>query len=329
MDHIIVTGGAGFIGSCFVRKAIAKGYRVTVIDKLTYSANMDNFSEILANKNFSFVKADICDPKAIKKILKDTMPSAVINFAAETHVDNSISSPKEFIDSNIYGTYNLLNCSLAYFKSLGEETKFRFIQISTDEVFGSLTKEEQAFSHKTPYSPNSPYSASKAAADHLARAWHETYGLPVIITNCSNNYGPYQHEEKLIPKTITNAILGQDIPIYGKGENIRDWIYVEDHVQGVFLALENGQIGRSYLFGGDCEMKNIDLVRKICSILEEKTGKNYSKQIKFVTDRAGHDFRYAIDSSYAKKELGFTHQYNFDSAIRNTIDWYINKVQTT
>ncbi len=327
MKHIIVTGGAGFIGSCFVRNAIKKGYKITVVDKLTYSANMDNLLEISASENFNFFKVDICSSKEIKRIFKEAKPDAIINFAAETHVDNSILSPKEFIDSNIYGTYNLLNCSLEYLKTLKNDNEFKYIQISTDEVFGSLTKEEPSFSNKTPYSPNSPYSASKAASDHLVRAWHETYGLPVIITNCSNNYGPFQHEEKLIPKTITNAILGHDIPVYGKGENIRDWIYVEDHVNGIFLALEKGIIGRSYLFGGDCELRNIEVVKKICLILAQKTGKDHTKQIKFVTDRAGHDFRYAIDSSQANKELGFIHQHSFDESLSETIDWYINKVQ--
>ena len=325
MDHIIVTGGAGFIGSCFVKKAIKKGYKVTVLDKLTYAGNLDNLNEIQAEQNYNFVKGDICDSLIVTQLLSLDNPSALINFAAESHVDNSISSPSEFIDTNIYGTYNLLNCALKYYRKMKLGAKFKYIQISTDEVFGSLTKDAESFSHTTPYAPNSPYSASKASADHLARAWHETYDLPVIITNCSNNYGPYQHEEKLIPKVIINALKGIDIPVYGKGENIRDWIYVEDHVDGIFLALEKGSIGKNYLFGGDCELKNINVVHKICSILKEKTGLSYSKQIKFVTDRAGHDYRYAIDSSVAKQELGFKQLYSFDDAIRNTINWYISR----
>jgi dTDP-glucose 4,6-dehydratase len=263
----------------------------------------------------------------VKKLIKDSNPDAIVHFAAESHVDNSISGPAPFIQTNLVGTYILLENAKEYYLKLEREKaqNFKFIHISTDEVYGSLTKDEKPFSKSTLYAPNSPYSATKAGSDHLARAWFETYGLPVIITNCSNNYGANQHEEKLIPKTIINALKGEDIPIYGKGENIRDWIYVEDHIDGIILALEKGVAGNKYLFGGDNELRNVDLVHRICEILKEKTGTEHKKQIKFVVDRLGHDYRYAINSEDSKKELGYSNKFDFDTAIRKTIDWYIEK----
>ncbi len=322
---IIVTGGAGFIGSCFVKKTIARGNKVVVLDKLTYSGNLENLAEVSAHNNYVFVKGDICDPIIANELLEKYNPRAIINFAAESHVDNSISGPAPFIETNIYGTFNLLNSSLKYFKNLSknEAEKFRFVHISTDEVYGSLKPNDLAFSRSTAYAPNSPYSASKASSDHLCRAWFETYNLPVIITNCSNNYGPFQHVEKLIPKIITNALNGLDIPIYGNGENIRDWIYVEDHVDGVILALEHGVPGEKYLFGGNKELQNIDVAYRICDILKKKTGVDYGNQIKFVTDRLGHDFRYAIDNRESERDLGFKPSHTFDIALEKTVNWYM------
>ncbi len=324
-DCIIITGGAGFIGSCFVKKAIDKAYKVVVLDKLTYAGNLKNLASVSKNPNYCFVKGDICDSVIVRELLNKYNPTSIVNFAAESHVDNSISGPAEFITTNINGTFNLLNLSLQYFKNLPENhaNKFRFIHISTDEVYGSLNYTDPAFSSSTPYAPNSPYSASKASSDHLCRAWFETYQLPVIITNCSNNFGPFQHTEKLIPKIISNAINGLEIPIYGNGKNIRDWIYVEDHVDGIFLALQNGKSGKKYLFGGNNELRNIDVAYKICDILEKKNNIAYRKQIKFVKDRPGHDFRYAIDNSEVSKELGFKPSYIFDTALEETINWYI------
>jgi dTDP-glucose 4,6-dehydratase len=325
--NLIVTGGAGFIGSWFVKKALNLGYKIFVIDKLTYSGNLSNLDEVKNNQDFEFIHKDICDLAAVKKLINESDPDGIFHFAAESHVDNSISGPSPFIQTNLVGTYNLLESAREYYFKINREKArdFKFIHVSTDEVYGSLTKDEKPFSRSTSYAPNSPYSATKAGSDHLARAWHETYGLPVIITNCSNNYGPNQHPEKLIPKTIVHALEGKDIPIYGKGENIRDWIYVEDHVDGVLLSYEKGHAGYKYLFGGDNEIRNIDLVHKTCEILHEKTGKEYKNQIKFVVDRLGHDYRYAINSNDSKKELGFSNKFDFDTALRKTIDWYIEK----
>lgn len=325
--NLIVTGGAGFIGSWFVKKALNLGYKIFVIDKLTYSGNLSNLDEVKNNQDFQFIHKDICDLAAVKKLINESDPDGIIHFAAESHVDNSISGPSPFIQTNLVGTYNLLESAREYYFKINREKArdFKFIHVSTDEVYGSLTKDEKPFSRSTSYAPNSPYSATKAGSDHLARAWYETYGLPVIITNCSNNYGPNQHPEKLIPKTIVHALEGKDIPIYGKGENIRDWIYVEDHVDGVLLSYEKGHAGYKYLFGGDNEIRNIDLVHKTCEILHEKTGKEYKNQIKFVVDRLGHDYRYAINSNDSKKELGFSNKFDFDTALRKTIDWYIEK----
>lgn len=329
MKNILITGGAGFIGSCFAIKMIKKGYKTIVIDKLTYAGNLENLAEISNHQNFTFVKGDICDNALVAKLLAEHEIDYLVNFAAESHVDNSISSPEVFIDTNIKGTFNLLSCSLNYLRNLEEKKKnqFRFLHVSTDEVFGSLNLEDPKFTEENPYKPNSPYSASKAASDHLVRAWFETYKLPTIITNCSNNYGPRQNGEKLIPTIIRSAIENKPIPIYGNGKNIRDWIFVEDHCDGVYLALTKGKLGESYCFGGNCEKENIDLAGIICKILDEikpkKDNNSYQEQIAFVADRMGHDKRYAINDEKARTELGFITAKSFEERIRETINWYL------
>ena len=326
---ILLTGAAGFIGSAFARLALAKGHQVIVLDKLTYAGHLENLSDI-QDKNFSFIQGSITNEDLVLKLLKENKINRVVNMAAESHVDNSIHSPKEFMETNIMGTYNLLNCSLNYFKSLDENEKksFRYLQVSTDEVFGSLGNTGK-FSETTSYNPNSPYSASKASADHLVRAWFHTYHLPTIITNCSNNYGPRQFPEKLIPTMITHALALRPLPVYGQGENIRDWIHVEDHCQGVMMALESGVPGESYCFGGNAEIKNLDLVKRICHILDEIRPRNdkkkYDELISFVTDRPGHDWRYAIDDTKAQRDLGFKRKFtSFDEGLKSTILWYLD-----
>lgn len=329
MKTILVTGGYGFIGSCFVLQEIAAGNKVINLDKLTYAADKKNLKEVEKNKNYKFYKGDICDKKLVKKILNKEQPDWVVNFAAESHVDNSIEKPAEFIQTNILGVYNLLQNSLEHWKSLeaGKKQIFRFLQISTDEVFGSLG-ETGKFREDTKYDPSSPYSSSKAGGDHLALAWHKTYGLPVILTNCSNNFGPRQHPEKLIPKIISNCINEKPIPIYGDGKNVRDWIFVEDHTAGIKLALTKGKIGESYCFGGNCEKNNNEIVNNICekmdSIKPRKAG-SHKQLITYVTDRLGHDKRYAIDDSKAKNELGYKQSKSFDERILETINWYNKK----
>jgi dTDP-glucose 4,6-dehydratase len=329
MKIILVTGGYGFIGSCFVLQELAAGNRVVNLDKLTYAAEKKNLKEAEKNKNYKFYKGDICDKKLVKKILNKEQPDWVVNFAAESHVDNSIEKPAEFIFTNIVGVYNLLQNSLEYWKGLKQDKKqgFRFLQISTDEVFGSLGKTGK-FSESTKYDPSSPYSSSKAGGDHLALAWHKTFGLPVILTNCSNNYGPRQHKEKLIPKIISNCINEKPIPIYGDGKNVRDWIFVADHTAGIKLALEKGKPGESYCFGGNCEKNNNEIVNSICEKLDRvkprKKG-SYKELITYVTDRLGHDKRYAIDDSKAKRELGYTQSKSFDERILETINFYMDK----
>ncbi len=319
--NILVTGGAGFIGSTFVAQSVARGCKVAVLDKLTYAGHRENLEWI--EGGWELLVGDICDRELVLKLLRGHAIDALVNFAAESHVDNSISGPKEFIDTNIGGTFALLEAAREYTK---EKQGFRYLQISTDEVYGSLGATGK-FSETTPYAPNSPYSASKAAADHLVRAWHETYGLDTITTHCTNNYGPRQHPEKLIPRMIACALAGEKLPVYGKGENVRDWIHVEDHANGVWLALTKGKAGQAYDFGGDAEEKNIELVKKICAILDSKRPKNsgsYADQIAFVTDRLGHDLRYAIDDSKSQRELGFTRNYTFADGLETTIDWYLN-----
>ncbi len=329
MKTILVTGGLGFIGSNFVIQEIKSGNRVINLDKVTYAANYDNVAPIEKDKNYQFIKGDICDADLVKKIFDENGIDWVVNFAAESHVDNSIEKPSEFIETNIIGTYNLLQNSLQYLKKLKDINGFRFLHVSTDEVFGSLEEESPKFNENTKYDPSSPYSSSKAASDHLVKAWNRTYGLPVLLTNCSNNYGPRQHREKLIPKTIFCCLEEKEIPIYGNGKNIRDWIFVEDHCKGIKLALEKGEIGESYLFGGNCEKNNIEVVNIICEQMDKikprNNGKSYKDMITFVKDRAGHDFRYAISNDKSEKELGFKVSDNFENNIKMTIEYYMGK----
>lgn len=326
MKTYFVTGGYGFIGSSFVLRAIAEGDKVINIDNITYAADKANLAAVEDNANYTHVQADIADEAAIAKVFAESDIDYVVNFAAESHVDNSITGPDIFLKTNIMGVFNLLQNARSYYEK-GDKPNFRFLHVSTDEVYGSLKLDDPKFTEESQYKPNSPYSSSKASSDHLVRAWNETYGLPTITTNCSNNYGPRQHKEKLIPKVISNCVNGVEIPVYGKGENIRDWIYVEDHVAGIFLALEKGEIGETYCFGGDQEKTNIDLVNMICEIMDRKNPENapHNKLIAFVTDRLGHDLRYAIDSSKGKQELGFDLQGSFEEKLEATIDWYISQ----
>ena len=329
MTSFLITGGAGFIGSHFVEKICLSGDKAIVLDNLTYAANLDNLSLVENKPNFKFIKGDIGDKNLVSKILREEEIDFIVNFAAESHVDNSISSPKEFIHTNIVGTFNLLDCALDYFKNLAAEKKdhFRFLHVSTDEVFGSLNLTDPKFNEETPYRPNSPYSASKAASDHLVRAWFETYGLPTITTNCSNNFGPHQHQEKLIPTVIASAISDKAIPVYGNGKNIRDWIFVKDHADGIYLALTQGKLGSTYCFGGNCEKENISLIQEICEILDQleprSDGKSYKEQITFVKDRLGHDKRYAIDNEKVEQEFGFKPLKSFSERLKETVVWYL------
>ncbi len=324
---LIVTGGAGFIGSAFVAQALERGDDVIVLDKFTYAGHRENLDWIKDKSRLKIIAGDICDGALVPRLLREQQSDAIVNFAAESHVDNSISSPGIFIKTNIEGTYNLLETGQKYWSGLPGEKKgrFRFVQISTDEVYGSLGSTGK-FSEESPVRPNSPYSASKAAGDHLVRAWHETYGFPAIVTNCSNNYGPRQFPEKLIPKTILDAIAGKKIGIYGDGKNVRDWVHVADHCAGVHLAVTRGKPGQTYCFGGNAERSNIETANKICEILDEvrprKAG-SYKEQITFIKDRPGHDRRYAIDDAKAVRELGFKRKYNFEKGIRATVEWYL------
>jgi dTDP-glucose 4,6-dehydratase len=329
-EYILVAGGAGFIGSCFVAKCVARGQKVIVLDALTYAGHMANLDWIkpAGKGSWRLVNGNIEDRALLLELLQQHHITQVVNFAAESHVDNSISGPKAFIDTNITGTFQILEACRDYWSSLEGDAKndFRLLQISTDEVYGSLGPTGK-FSETSPMKPNSPYSASKAAGDHLARAWFETYGLPVIVTHCTNNYGPRQFPEKLIPHMIDCALAGKPLPVYGDGKNVRDWIHVDDHCNGVMLALEQGIPGEVYDFGGDAEVENITLVRSLCEHLDKKRPKaqgSYSDQISFVTDRLGHDRRYAIDDSKAQRMLGFTRQYRFEQGLEATIDWYLD-----
>lgn len=325
--RLIVTGGAGFIGSAVVRLAVNRGYQVLNIDKLSYASNLKNLSEICKNDNYAFAKVDICDYESLKTTVINFRPQFVLHLAAESHVDRSIKGPKEFINTNILGTYNLLEIVRDYWDLAGRPEFFRFHHVSTDEVFGSLELESnKKFSEITSYDPRSPYSASKACSDHLVRAWNATYGLPVVITNCSNNYGPYHFPEKLIPLVITNALMGKPIPVYGDGSNVRDWLHVSDHADALLKVLTSGKDGETYLIGGNSERTNLNLVREICSILDEfKPSKNgsYNKLIQFVSDRLGHDERYAIDAGKISDELGWTPKIDLCSGLRSTVKWYI------
>ena len=326
---ILVTGGAGFIGSDFVSMQVDQGNKVIVLDKLTYAGKRENLSG-LDGDLCQLIVGDINDEKVVTSIFEQNSIDFVVNFAAESHVDNSIENSDDFIITNINGTHNLLKCSLNYWQSLQGDKKhdFRFLHVSTDEVFGSLNVGDKRFNENSNYNPSSPYSASKAASDHLVKAWFATYNLPVIITNCSNNYGSRQLEEKLIPFMIKRALAGQKMTIYGDGKNIRDWIYVGDHNYGVDLALKKGRIGQSYCFGGDCELSNNEIVALICDILDKKRplgdGKSYKDQIIYVKDRKGHDFRYAIDCQKAKDELGFEIRNDFKENFEKVVDYYLS-----
>ena len=322
---LVVTGGAGFIGSAVVRLAVARGHDVITLDKLTYAACLDNLAPVADSPHYTFVQGDICDRAAMDALFDTHKPDAVMHLAAESHVDRSIDGPGTFIDTNITGTYTLLEAARAYWSTAGKPEGFRFHHISTDEVFGSLGPTGQ-FTEETPYDPRSPYSASKAASDHLVRAWAETYGLPVVLTNCSNNYGPYHFPEKLIPVVILNALAGKPLPIYGDGSNVRDWLYVEDHADALLLVLEKGALGRSYNIGGENERSNLDLVKTLCAILDElrpKDSGSYADQITFVTDRPGHDARYAIDPTRIREELGWRPSVTVEEGLRKTVEWYL------
>jgi dTDP-glucose 4,6-dehydratase len=321
---LLVTGGAGFIGSAVVRQAVRDGVSVVNLDKLTYAGSLTNVAEVADSPLYAFERADICDRAAIDAILARHRPDAIMHLAAESHVDRSIDGPAAFIETNITGTYTMLEAARAYWTSQGKPADFRFHHISTDEVFGSLGPTGK-FTEDTPYDPRSPYSASKASSDHLVRAWHETYGLPVLLTNCSNNYGPYHFPEKLIPVVILKALSGAPIPIYGAGDNIRDWLYVEDHADALLTVVRKGALGRSYNIGGENEATNLELVQKICAILDEKRPGNqpYANQITHVTDRPGHDQRYAIDPTRIRKELGWRPSVTLDQGLERTIDWFL------
>ncbi|MEP1591336.1 dTDP-glucose 4,6-dehydratase [Sulfitobacter sp.] len=321
---ILVTGGAGFIGSAVVRLAVARGHKVVNLDALTYAGCLENLASVADDPLYSFEHADIRDRAALDRILAVHQPDAVMHLAAESHVDRSIDGPGDFIETNITGTYNMLEAARSYWVAQGKREGFRFHHISTDEVYGSLGPEGM-FTEDTPYDPRSPYSASKASSDHLVRAWHETYGLPVVLTNCSNNYGPFHFPEKLVPVVILNALAGKPIPVYGEGLNVRDWLYVEDHADALLLVLEKGAMGR-YNIGGENEARNIDLVKTICGILDQKRPKEtpYANQITFVQDRAGHDLRYAIDPSRIRDELGWRPSVTVEEGLERTVQWYLD-----
>jgi dTDP-glucose 4,6-dehydratase len=322
---ILVTGGAGFIGSAVVRLAVARGHEIVNVDALTYAACLDNVAEVARRNTYAFEQADIRDRAALDRILSHHQPDAIMHLAAESHVDRSIDGPGTFIETNVTGTYTLLEAARAYWIARGRPDGFRFHHISTDEVFGSLGPMGK-FTEDTPYDPRSPYSASKAASDHLVRAWGETYGLPVVLTNCSNNYGPYHFPEKLIPVVILNALQGKPIPVYGKGENVRDWLYVEDHADALLLVLEKGAVGRNYNIGGENEARNIDIVRTICRLLDERRpgGAPHERLITHVTDRPGHDLRYAIDPTRIREELGWRPSVTLEEGLAKTVDWYLD-----
>jgi dTDP-glucose 4,6-dehydratase len=322
---LLVTGGAGFIGSAVVRAAVRAGHAVVNLDKLTYAGSLSNVAEVAQSPLYAFERADICDRRAVDRILAAHRPDVIMHLAAESHVDRSIDGPAAFIETNITGTYTMLEAARAYWAAQGRPEAFRFHHISTDEVFGSLGPTGR-FTEDTPYDPRSPYSASKAASDHLVRAWHETYGLPVVLTNCSNNYGPYHFPEKLIPVVILKALAGAPIPVYGKGDNVRDWLYVEDHAEALLLVVRKGTVGRSYNIGGENEATNLDLVRRICAILDGKRPGNrpYADQITFVADRPGHDQRYAIDPARIREELGWQPSVTLDEGLERTVQWFLD-----
>lgn len=330
---ILVTGGAGFIGSAVVRHIIENTQdNVVNVDKLTYAGNLESLESVENNPRYAFEQVDICDAKAVARVFEHHQPDAVMHLAAESHVDRSIDGPAAFIETNIVGTYTLLEAARAYWNSLNDERKaaFRFHHISTDEVYGDLEGTDDLFTETTPYAPSSPYSASKASSDHLVRAWLRTYGLPTIVTNCSNNYGPFHFPEKLIPLMILNALDGKPLPVYGNGQQIRDWLFVEDHARALYKVVTEGKVGETYNIGGHNEKANIDVVRTICSLLEElvpnkpKGVAKYEDLITYVKDRPGHDVRYAIDAAKIGRELGWKPQETFESGIRKTVEWYLN-----
>lgn len=330
MQTWLVTGGAGFIGGNFVLGAVSDGIKVVNLDALTYAGNLDTLSSLEGDARHAFVQGDIGDRALVAKLLAEHRPDAIVNFAAESHVDRSIDGPAAFVQTNVVGTLALLEAARDYWKGLEGAAKdgFRFLHVSTDEVYGSLG-DSGKFSEETPYAPNSPYSASKAASDHLVRAFHHTYGLPVLTTNCSNNYGPYQFPEKLIPLVIAKAIAGEPLPIYGDGKNVRDWLYVGDHCAAIRAVLARGRVGETYNVGGDAERQNIEVVNVICALLDERRpredGKPRNSQIAYVKDRPGHDRRYAIDASKLQNELGWKPAHTFEQGIADTVDWYLDR----
>ena len=329
---VLVTGGAGFIGSAVVRHIITNTQASVVnVDKLTYAGNLASLETVAGSSRYAFEQVDVCHRQELERVFNQHQPDVVMHLAAESHVDRSIDGPAAFIETNIVGTYTLLEAARRYWSALPAERKtvFRFHHISTDEVFGDLHGTEALFTETTPYAPSSPYSASKASSDHLVRAWHRTYGLPVIVTNCSNNYGPYHFPEKLIPLMILNALAGKPLPVYGKGNQIRDWLYVEDHARALYKVVTEGEVGETYNIGGHNEKQNIEVVRTLCSLLEELAPQKpaglerYEDLITYVTDRPGHDLRYAIDASKIERELGWTPQETFDSGLRKTVQWFL------
>jgi dTDP-glucose 4,6-dehydratase len=324
---ILITGGAGFIGSAVVRRAIADGHQVVNLDKLTYSANLENVASVAANPAYAFEQADVCDEAAVRAIFARHKPDAVMHLAAESHNDRAIEGPLDFVRTNVMGTAVLLEAARAHWSGLPDDKKaqFRFHHVSTDEVFGALG-EDGEFTEATPYDPNSPYSSSKAGADHLARAWGRTYGLPVVLTNCSNNYGPFQFPEKLIPTVITRALEGKSIPVYGDGRQVRDWLHVDDHAEALLLVIQQGRLGETYCIGGDATKRNIEVIRMLCEHLDGMAPANtpHADKIAFVTDRPGHDFRYAIDASKLERELGWTPRMPLLAGLEDTVRWYVD-----
>ena len=323
---ILVTGGAGFIGSSVVRLAISRGASVVNVDAVTYAACLNNVANVANHPNYAFEQVDIRDREALANVFAKHTPDAVMHLAAESHVDRSIDAPADFIETNITGTFNMLEAARSYWQAQGRPVTFRFHHVSTDEVFGSLSPTGM-FNETTPYDPRSPYSASKASSDHLVRAWHETFGLPIVLTNCSNNYGPFQFPEKLIPLVILNALMGKPLPIYGGGENIRDWLYVEDHADALLLVLEQGAVGRNYNIGGENERTNLEMVETLCAILDRLSPRDrgsYTELITFVTDRPGHDARYAIDPARIRDELGWRPSVTVEGGLEKTVHWYLD-----